>query len=105
MVSLGRAEGGSVPVFPTYTGGQHNASNVRNRLLAECVRRANERRELAGEMLLPERVTPHTLRRTFASLASMAGRDPRWVMGQIGHTDPRLTLSVYAQVMQRQRID
>jgi hypothetical protein len=56
-------------------------------------------------MLLPERVTPHTLRRTFASLAFMAGRDPRWVMGQIGDTDPRLTLSVYAQVMQRPRID
>jgi integrase len=49
-----------------------------NRLLAECVRRANEKRELAGKMLLPERVTPHTLRRTFASLAFMAGRDPRW---------------------------
>ena len=55
-------------------------------------------------MLLPH-VTPHTLRRTFASLALTAGRDPRWVMGQLGHTDARFTLSVYAQAMQRQRID
>ena len=56
-------------------------------------------------MLLPDRVTPHTLRRTFASLALAAGRDPRWVMGQLGHTDARLTLNLYAQVMQRQRVD
>lgn len=56
-------------------------------------------------MLLPAKVTPHTLRRTFASLALAAGRDPRWVMSQLGHADARLTLNVYAQVMQRQRID
>ena len=40
-----------------------------------------------------------------SSLALTAGRDPRWVMGQLGHTDARFTLSVYAQVMQRQRVD
>ena len=65
----------------------------------------NEKREKNGRMLLPDKVTPHTLRRTFASLALAAGRDPRWVMGQLGHTDARLTLNVYAQVMQRQRVD
>ena len=48
-------------------------------------------------MLLPEKVTPHTLRRTFASLALAARRDPRWVMAQLGHTDPRVRLNVYAQ--------
>ena len=26
-------------------------------------------------------------------------------MGQLGHTDARLTLTVYAQVMQRKRVD
>jgi len=36
-------------------------------------------------------VTPHTLRRTFASLALAAGRDPRWGMGQLGHTSARFT--------------
>ena len=44
-------------------------------------------------MLLPDKATPHTLRRTFASLALAAGRDAR------------LTLNVCAQVMQRQRVD
>src|SRR5215216_5054639 len=87
------------------TGGRHSDSNVRNRLLAGAVRRANEKRAAEGEMLLPEKVTPHTLRRTFASLALAAGRDPRWVMAQLGHTDARFTLNVYAQVMQRQRVD
>jgi integrase len=94
-----------LPIFPTRTGGRLNASNIRNRLLKETVKRVNERREKDGRMLLPEKVTPHTLRRTFASLALAAGRDPRWVMGQLGHTDARLTLGVYAQVMQRQRVD
>lgn len=94
-----------LPIFPTRTGGTLNASNVRGRLLKETVNRVNERREKDGRMLLPEKVTPHTLRRTFASLALAAGRDSRWVMGQLGHTDARLTLNVYAQVMQRHRVD
>jgi integrase len=105
MTVLGRPASGGAPIFPTYRGGRHNASNIRNRLLAECVARANARREAAGQMLLPDKVTPHTLRRTFASLALAAGRDPRWVMAQLGHADARLTLNVYAQVMQRQRVD
>jgi integrase len=102
---LRKSRGAALPVFPTRTGGRLNASNVRNRLLRETVRRVNKTREKAGRMLLPEKVTPHTLRRTFASLALAAGRDPRWVMGQLGHTDARLTLNLYAQVMQRQRVD
>ncbi|MDQ3822868.1 MAG: site-specific integrase [Actinomycetota bacterium] len=102
---LRERRGPALPVFPTGTGGHHSDSNVRNRLLAGAVRRANEKRAAEGEMLLPERVTPHTLRRTFASLALAAGRDPRWVMAQLGHTDARFMLNVYAQVMQRQRID
>ena len=93
------------PLFPTRTGGRLNASNIRNRLLPEVVERANARREQASRMLLPARVTPHTLRRTWAMLALTAGRDARWVMAQMGHTDARLTLQVYAQVIQRQRID
>jgi len=55
-------------------------------------------------MRLPETVTPHTLRRTWAMLALTAGRDARWVMAQMGHTDAQLTLQVYAQVVQRQRV-
>jgi integrase len=52
-------------------------------------RAANAHREQAGRMLLPARVTPHTLRRTWAMLALTAGRDARWVMAQTGHTGAR----------------
>jgi hypothetical protein len=38
-------------------------------------------------------------------LALAIGRDPRWVMGQLGHTDARLTLGLYAQIIQRKRVD
>jgi integrase len=100
-----RARAMRLPLFPSRTGGHLNASNIRNRLLAETVRRANEKRSAEGRMLLPDRVTPHTLRRTFASLCFFAGRDLRFVMGQLGHDDPRMTLAVYAQAMKRQRID
>jgi integrase len=109
--------GPDLPLFPTRTGGRLNPSNIRNRLLngvagrdgkpaiKGVVERANERRAAEGRMLLPATVTPHTLRRTFASLCFFAGRDLRWVMGQLAHDDPRVTLAVYAQCMKRKRID
>ena len=103
MKSLGRPTGQRAPMFSTSTGGRQNPSNVRNRLLAGTVERTNAARA-EDAMTLPN-VTPHSLRRTFASLALAAGRDPRWVMAQIGHTDARFTLSVYGQIMQRQRED
>jgi integrase len=111
------------PLFPTRPGGRLNDSNMRNRLLngepakpatdtqpsrkpiKGLVQRVNEKRAAEGRMLLPKRVTPHTLRRTWAMLALTAGRDVRWVMAQMGHDDPSLTLQVYAQAIQRQRVD
>jgi integrase len=116
-VALRDREGAALPLFPTRTAGRLNASNIRNRLLngtparggkpgvKGVVERANERRAAAGRLLLPTTVTPHTLRRTFASLCFFAGRDLRWVMGQLGHSDPRMTLAIYAQCMKRKRID
>jgi integrase len=67
------------PMFPRRTGGRLNPSNVRNRLLTETVRRANERKQ-RGALPLPKQVTPHTLRRTYTSLCFFAGRDPRYVI-------------------------
>lgn len=98
---LGRPTGPDKPLFRTRTGGRLNPSNVRNRLLAGVTERVNEYRGQRGAILLPAGVTPHTLRRTFASLCFAAGRDPRWVMSQIGHEDARLTLEVYAQTVDR----
>lgn len=44
------------------------------------VQRVNEKRVAEGRMLHPARVTPHTLRQTFASLCFFADRDRRAVV-------------------------
>ena len=44
-------------------------------------------------------VTPHSLRRTFISLLLAAGADVPCVMAQAGHSDPKMTLGLYAQVI------
>lgn len=48
---------------------------------------------------LPEGLTLHALRRTCASVLVALGKDPRYVMAQLGHTDPTVTLGIYAQAM------
>ena len=48
---------------------------------------------------LPRGVTPHKLRHTYASVLIALGRDPRYVMEQLGHTDPKFTPRVYAHAM------
>ncbi len=96
-----RNPSGGALVFATGTGGAQNPSNVRNRILTGSVKLANERREQAGLGPLPQGLTPHSLRRTFISLLLAAGEDPPYVMRQVGHSDPRVTLGIYAQVMFR----
>jgi hypothetical protein len=44
-------------------------------------------------------MTPHTLRRTFASILAVCDVPPRRAMYLMGHTDPSLTLAVYQQVL------
>lgn len=50
---------------------------------------------------LPAKLTPHSLRRTFASLLYALGEDPGVVMDEMGHADPALALRVYRQAMRR----
>jgi len=54
-----------------------------------------------GHQPLPEGVTAHKFRHTFASILFVRGEDPPCVMTQVGHTDPAFTLRVYAQAMRR----
>lgn len=88
-------------VFATATGEKHLATNVRRRVLAKAAELANERLAKDDFEPLPEGLTPHSLRRTFASLLVARGDDPAYVMAQMGHTTPHLTLSLYAKAMQR----
>jgi integrase len=46
-------------------------------------------------------LTPHGLRRSFASLLYAVGEPPPVVMAEMGHTDPALALAIYAQAMRR----
>jgi hypothetical protein len=44
-------------------------------------------------------LTPHTLRRTFASILGVCRVDTRRAVALMGHTDARMTLGVYAQLL------
>jgi integrase len=88
-------------VFQTREGGPLVQSNVRNRTLALSVSRANERLEAAGSVPLPDGLSPHKLRHTFASLLVALGTDPGAVMDQLGHEDAAFTLRVYRHGMRR----
>jgi integrase len=91
-------------VFPTSTGRPDNRNNVRRRVLVRAVERANERiLEHRGCEPLPDRLSPHALRRTFASWLVAEGEDPAYVMQQLGHTDPKMTLGLYAKALKSKR--
>jgi len=96
-----RRSGPNDLVFGARAGTPLGASNLRRRVLAPAVMRANERLGEAGEVPLPEHLTPHKLRHTFASLLVALGVDPGSVMDQLGHTDPSFTLRVYRHGMRR----
>lgn len=86
------------PVFATRNGTRNTPDNVRCHVIAPAHRRANglladDQQEPIGQL------TPHTLRRTFASLLAELGVSPRRAMYLLGHTDPKLTMGVYQQVL------
>jgi integrase len=91
----------SALVFGTATGRKMSQSNVRTRVLAKAVERANV--SLAARELppLPARLTPHSLRRTFVSLMAALNEPMPDTMREAGHTSPNVTLGIYAQAMSR----
>jgi integrase len=88
-------------VFSTSTGGPLNPSNIRNRVLAPAVKRANKNLAKAELVPLPEGLSPHKLRHTYTSVLAALGTDPGAMMDQLGHTDPGFTLGVYRHSMRR----
>ncbi len=89
----------SAPVFPSAAGTRQDRNRVRNRVLTPAIKRASERLEADGGAPLPEGLTLHALRRTFCSLLVALGKDPAYVMAQMGHTDPAITIGIYSKVM------
>ena len=74
-------------------------------IVGEAAARASELLTARGLPSLPN-TTPHSLRRTYISIALLANSfDVKWVMDQVGHADSKMTMDVYAQLQQRAKGD
>jgi hypothetical protein len=89
-------------VFATATGARDTRGNAAKRL-RRAAERASVQLEADGLAPLPDGLTPHSLRRTFASLLYLRGEDPVYVMDQLGHSDPKLALRIYARAARQRR--
>src|SRR5204863_4649718 len=89
------------PVFVTSSGKSRSRHNLRKDVVDAVVAHANRLVEARGAQPLPLGITPHKLRHTVASILVAIGRDPTYVMQQLGHTDPAFTLRVYSHTMRR----
>jgi integrase len=99
----------SMPLYPTHTGNRRDGNSVRRRIFRPCIRRAHqilaEAREAGKPRLrpdgtpveLPDRIVPYSRRRTAVTFMVEAGWDIGTIQEQIGHTDSRLTMSIYRQ--------
>jgi integrase len=87
-------------VFPTSAGKPDNRNNVRRRLLVKAIETANKKLvELDIEPI--GRVSPHGLRRTFASLRCAVGDDVAYTAAQLGHEDAVFSLKTYTHAVKR----
>jgi integrase len=86
------------PVFATRNGRRNTVDNVRRTVVDAAAARANELLAARGQREIA-RCTPHTLRRTFASILAEVNLPPRRAMYLLGHSDPTLTMRVYQQVI------
>jgi integrase len=89
-------------VFATATGRPDTRGNIAKRL-KRAVQRASE--TLADRNIPPiaPELSPHSLRRTFASLLYLRGENSVYAMHQMGHAHPKLALRIYTKVMGEQR--
>jgi integrase len=87
-------------LVPNLRGGRMSRQRV-GEIVREAAQLASARNMARGLPALPH-TTPHSLRRTYISLALLANNfDVKWVMSQVGHADSKMTLDVYAQLEQR----
>lgn len=88
------------PVFPTGKGTRDNRHGVRERVVKKAIELANPK--LAELSIDPIRkVTPHGLRRTYASLRCAVGDDVAFTSAQLGHEDALFSLRTYTHAVKR----
>jgi integrase len=84
--AAGQPTGPDAYAFPNLRGGRISRQRV-GKILREAAVAASARQQERGMPPLPI-TTPHTLRRTYISIALLAnGFDVKWVMSQVGHAD------------------
>ncbi len=93
----------TAPSDPVFLNREGSRQTVRNAQAAmkPTIRRANKRLGAVGLDPLGGDVTPHSLRRTYASLRFGAGDDPVYVAEQLGHTEATFSMKVYAKALKR----
>jgi integrase len=100
----GQPTGADDYATPNRRGGRMSRQRVAQ-IAGEAAALASKRVAESGLPPLPH-VTPHSLRRTYISIALLANNfDVKWVMSQVGHADSKMTLDVYAQLEQRVQRD
>lgn len=100
MQRAGRSTGPDEYLVQNLRGGRLDRQRAAE-VVGEAAAEASARQVARGLPPLP-RTTPHTLRRTYISIALLANQfDVKWVMGQVGHADSKMTMDVYAQLEQR----
>lgn len=87
-------------LFPNSGGGRRDRHSVR-RLLGPVIARARELAAERGLDPLPERITPHTFRRTYLTYLYWAGHPINFAQHQAGHKDSRMLLEIYQQKVPR----
>jgi len=95
-------EDGETLVFTTKTGSPVRGLNVAETLNG-YVRKINKREKRLAEQenrepVIFERITPHTLRHTFATRAFESGIPPKVVQQILGHSSLEMTMDLYTHV-------
>lgn len=97
---LGLPTGPDDYLIPNLNGGRMSRKRAAQ-IVREAAELASQRLAMAGLPPLPH-TTPHTLRRTYISIALLANDwDVKFVMDQVGHADSKMTMDVYAQMEKR----
>lgn len=100
----GQPTGPDAHLIPSQRGGRLSRQRV-GKIVGEAAQITSQRLQAQGRPPLVN-ITPHSLRRTYISIALVANNfDVKWVMSQVGHADSHMTLDVYAQLEQRIRRD
>jgi integrase len=87
-------------LVPNSRGGRLSRQRAA-RIVGEAAEAAGLRLAALGLPALPA-TSPHSLRRTYISIALLANNfDVKWAMSQVGHADSKMTMDVYAQLEQR----